>query len=59
MISVEEAQRRILDCVQTLEPEEKPILDCLGQVLATDIYSAVEIAIIRPYYKLIGASSGQ
>jgi len=43
MISVEEAQRRILGCVQVLEPEEKPILDCLGQVLATDIYSPIDI----------------
>ncbi len=43
MISVEEAQRRILGCVQVLEPEKKPILDCLGQVLATDIYSPIDI----------------
>lgn len=43
MISVEEAQRRILGCVQVLEPEEKPILDCLGQVLATDIHSPIDI----------------
>ncbi len=43
MISVEEAQRRILDCVQVLEPEEKSILDCLGQVLATNIYSPIDI----------------
>jgi molybdopterin molybdotransferase len=43
MISVEEAQRRILGCVQILEPEEKPILDCLGQVLATDIYASIDI----------------
>ncbi len=43
MISVEEAQRRILDCVQVLEPEKKPILDCLGQVLATSIYSPIDI----------------
>jgi molybdopterin molybdotransferase len=43
MISVEEAQRRILGCVQVLEPEEKPILDCLGQVLATNTYSPIDI----------------
>ncbi len=43
MISVEEAQRRILSCVQVLEPEKKPILDCLGQVLATNIYSPIDI----------------
>jgi len=43
MISVEEAQRRILDCVQVLKPEKKPILDCLGQVLAINIYSPIDI----------------
>jgi len=43
MISVEEAQRRILGCVQALEPEKKPILDCLGQVLAINIYSPIDI----------------
>ena len=33
MISVEEALQRILSYVHVLEPEEKPILDALGQVL--------------------------
>jgi molybdopterin molybdotransferase len=43
MISVEEALEKILSYVQVLEPEEKPILDCLGQVLAEDVYSAIDI----------------
>jgi molybdopterin molybdotransferase len=43
MISVEEALERILGHVQVLEPEEKPILECLGQVLAEDIYSPLDV----------------
>ena len=43
MISVEEALEKILSYVEILEPEEKPILDCLGQVLAEDIYSSIDI----------------
>jgi molybdopterin molybdotransferase len=43
MISVEEALRRVLSYVEVLEPERKPILDCLGQVLAEDIYSTIDI----------------
>jgi molybdopterin molybdotransferase len=43
MISVEEALEKILSYVEILEPESKPILDCLGQVLAEDIYSAIDI----------------
>lgn len=43
MISVEEALEKILSYVEVLEPEEKPILDCLGQVLAEDIYSTIDI----------------
>jgi len=39
VISVEEALDRILDFVSVLEPEEKPLLDCLGQVLAEDVYA--------------------
>ena len=43
MISVEEALEKILSYVTVLDPEEKPILDCSGQVLAEDIYSTVDI----------------
>ncbi len=43
MVSVEEALQKILSCVEVLEPERKPILDCLGQVLAEDIYSTIDI----------------
>jgi len=41
MISVEEALGKVLRYVEVLKPEEKPILDCLGQVLATSIYSTL------------------
>ena len=43
MISVDEALTSILSYVRVLEPEQKPILDCLGQVLAEDVYSAVDV----------------
>jgi len=43
MISVEEALGKVLSYVEVLEPERKPILDCLGQVLAEDIYSTIDI----------------
>jgi molybdopterin molybdotransferase len=43
MISVEEAQEKVLSYVSVLEGEEKPILDCLGQVLDEDIYSAIDV----------------
>ena len=43
MISVEEALEKVLSYVKVLEPERKPILDCLGQVLAEDIYSTIDI----------------
>jgi len=43
MISVEEALERVLDYVEVLEPERRSILDCLGQVLAEDVYSTVDI----------------
>jgi len=43
MISVEEALDKVLSYVEVLEPERKPILDCLGQVLAEDVYSAIDI----------------
>jgi molybdopterin molybdotransferase len=43
MISVEEALEKVLSYVEVLEPERKPILDCLGQVLAEDVYSSIDI----------------
>lgn len=43
MISVEEALEQILSCVEVLEPQQKPILECLGQVLAEDVYSAIDV----------------
>jgi molybdopterin molybdotransferase len=43
MISVEEALEKILSQVQVLETEEKPILDCLGQVLAENVYSDIDV----------------
>lgn len=43
MISVEEALGKILSYVEVLEPEQKPILDCLGQVLVEDVYSSIDI----------------
>ena len=43
MISVEEALERILSYFQRLEPEEKPALDALGQVLAEDVASTIDI----------------
>jgi len=43
MISVEEALDKVLSYVEVLEPERKPILDCLGQVLAEDVYADIDI----------------
>ena len=43
MISVDEALEKILNRVEVLSSEEKPILDCLGQVLAEDVRSGINI----------------
>jgi molybdopterin molybdotransferase len=43
MLSVEEAQGRILDMFQPLEPERKPLLEALGQVLTEDVVSTLDI----------------
>jgi len=43
MLSVEQALEQILSHVDVLEEEESPILGCLGQVLAEDIHSAINI----------------
>ena len=42
-MSVEEARERILAFFHVLEPERKPILDALGQVLAEDIEGRFDI----------------
>ncbi|MER3449602.1 MAG: molybdopterin molybdenumtransferase MoeA [Chloroflexota bacterium] len=43
MLSVEEALEKVLAYVPILEPEEKPILDALGQVLAEDVVAGFDI----------------
>lgn len=43
MISVEQALDKILGSIDVLEEEERPILDCLGQVLAEDVKSVINI----------------
>lgn len=43
MISVEEALEKVLSCVSVLDREEKPILQCLGQVLDEDVYSSIDV----------------
>ena len=43
MLSVEEALERILGFFHVLESEEAPILDVLGQVLAEDVVSQLDI----------------
>ena len=43
MITVEEALERILGYVDVLEAEEKPLLGALGQVLAEDVTSSINI----------------
>jgi len=43
MISVEQALEKVLSYVPVLDEEERPILDCLGQVLAEDITSSINV----------------
>lgn len=43
MISVEEALEKVLAQIDTLPEEERPILECLGQVLARDVSSNINI----------------
>jgi len=43
LLSVEQALEKILGYVYVLEAETRPILDCLGQVLAEDVYATVNI----------------
>ncbi|MBI2829892.1 MAG: molybdopterin molybdotransferase MoeA [Chloroflexi bacterium] len=43
MLTVEEALEKILGYVHVLEPETKPIMETLGQVIAEDVYSDVTV----------------
>jgi molybdopterin molybdotransferase len=43
MLSVEEALEKVLAYVPVLEPEDKPILEAQGQVLAEDILAGFDI----------------
>ena len=43
MISVEQALEKILEHIEVLEVEESPVLSCLGQVLAEDVFSEINI----------------
>ncbi|HUT97292.1 MAG TPA: gephyrin-like molybdotransferase Glp [Dehalococcoidales bacterium] len=43
MISVEQALEKVLEHIEILEVEESPILSCLGQALAEDIFSEINI----------------
>jgi len=43
VISVDEALEKILERIDVLEAEESPILGCLGQVLAEDVSSPINI----------------
>lgn len=43
MISVEQALEKILGYINALEAEETPLLDSLGQVLAEDIVSSIDV----------------
>ncbi|MFN8507631.1 MAG: gephyrin-like molybdotransferase Glp [Dehalococcoidia bacterium] len=43
MISVEEARERILAFVARLEPERRPVLEALGQVLAEEVVAPFDI----------------
>lgn len=43
MISVEEAYERILQAFRPLEPEQVPLLEGIGRVLAEDVYADMDI----------------
>jgi molybdopterin molybdotransferase len=43
MISVEQALEKVLSCIHILGVEERSLLECLGQVLAEDVYSAIDV----------------
>ena len=43
MLPVEDAFERIMACFGPLEAETKPVLECLGQVLAVDVRSPLDL----------------
>lgn len=43
VISVEEALEKVLNNISVLGEEERPILDCTGQVLAEDVSSEIDV----------------
>ncbi|MBM3943630.1 MAG: molybdopterin molybdotransferase MoeA [SAR202 cluster bacterium] len=43
MLSVEQAYQRIMACFSSLEAEDKPILEALGQVLAQEVRSPLDL----------------
>ncbi|HEX79080.1 MAG TPA: molybdopterin molybdotransferase MoeA [Dehalococcoidia bacterium] len=43
MLSVEQAMERILGYVNVMESEERSIMESLGQVIAEDVYSGVDV----------------
>ncbi|MBN1642946.1 MAG: molybdopterin molybdotransferase MoeA [Anaerolineae bacterium] len=43
MLSVEEAQAHVLRAFHPLEPEQVPVLEALGRVLAEDVYADIDI----------------
>jgi molybdopterin molybdotransferase len=43
LISVEQALEKILGSIRVIGPEEKGILESLGQVLAEDVYSSIDV----------------
>ena len=43
MLTVEEAFERIITSFKALEPEDKPILECLGQILTSDVHSPLDL----------------
>ena len=56
MISVEEALEKILENVRVLGPIKKPIIHCLGQVLAEDAFSDVTIPPLDIFKALLDGS---
>jgi len=46
LLSVEEAQERVLALVRPLEPERVPILEALGRVLAEDVCADMDIPLL-------------
>lgn len=43
MLSVEDALEIVLNHIEVLEKEDKALLDCLGQVLADDVYADLSV----------------